>query len=277
MKKKVYMWLLAMCVTASTATPVYAVEPVAEQSPVEESAGNGEENQEQENTSENNGENSGVENSGEEKAPENSGENSGEENAPENNGENSSEENAPENSGENSGEEKAPENSGENSGEEENSDEVAEVPEDELALQDLEEENQIATFAASQTVDNFDDLKTALEQGTCSEIQVSGEIPITATLNVNRTVTISGGKLVRDAKRINLIAVGESGVLTLKNIVLDGQRDTHQYDLSLLQVENGGSLTLRDGAVFRNNHTNSSGGAIKVYDGSGPMSRFSTS
>ena len=36
MKKKVYMWLLAMCVTAGTATPVYAVEPVAEQSTVEE-------------------------------------------------------------------------------------------------------------------------------------------------------------------------------------------------------------------------------------------------
>ena len=43
MKKKVYLWLLAMCVTAGTATPVYAVEPVAEQSTVEE-------NQEPENT-----------------------------------------------------------------------------------------------------------------------------------------------------------------------------------------------------------------------------------
>ena len=270
MKKKVYMWLLAMCVTAGTATPVYAVEPVAEQSTVEEK------------TSENNGENSGEENSGEEKAPENSGVNSGEVKAPENSGVNSGGEKEPENGGVNSGGEKESENggvnsgegkdtenSGENADEEEKSNEVAEVPEDELALQELEEENQIAAFSASQTVDNFVDLKKALEQGTCSEIQVSGTISVTETLNVNREVKLSGGgTLVRGAERINLIAVGEKGVLTLENIVLDGERDTYKWDLSLLKVENGGSLTLQDGAVFQNNHTNSNGGAIQVSNGS---------
>ena len=59
MKKKTYLWLLAMCVAASTMTPVYAAEPVAEQSTVEENTGNVEENQEQEKAPENNGENSG--------------------------------------------------------------------------------------------------------------------------------------------------------------------------------------------------------------------------
>lgn len=78
MKKKVYLWLLAMCVTAGTATPVYAVEPVAEQSTVGKNTGNEEENQKQEKTLENNGENSGEENPGEVKAPENSSVNSGE-------------------------------------------------------------------------------------------------------------------------------------------------------------------------------------------------------
>ena len=269
MKKKVYMWLLAMCVTAGTATPVYAVEPVAEQSTVEEK------------TSENNGENSGEENSGEEKAPENSGVNSSEEKAPENSGVNSGGEKEPENGGVNSGGEKEPEdggvnsgegkdteNSGENAVEEEKSGEVAEVPEDELALQELEEENQIAAFSASQPVTTFVELKTALEDETCSEIQVSGTISVTETLIVNREVKLSGGgTLVRGVKNICLIAVGGNGGLTLKNVVLDGRGETYRWDRSLLQVENGGSLTLQDGAVFQNNHTNSYGGAIRVFDG----------
>ena len=202
MKKKVYLWLLAMCVTAGTATPVYAVEPVAEQSTVEENTGNVEENQEQEKAPENNGENFGEENPGEVKAPENFGEensseknegNPGEVKAPENSGVNSGGEKEPENSGVNSGEGKDTENSGENADEEEKSGEVAEVPEDELALQELEEENQIAAFAASQTVTTFDELKDALADETCSEIQVSGTISVTETLIVNREVKLSGG------------------------------------------------------------------------------------
>ncbi len=282
MKKKVYLWLLAMCVTAGTATPVYAVEPMAEQSTVEEKTGNVEENQEQEKAPENNGENFGKENPGEVKAPENSGVNSGEVKAPENSSVNSGEVKAPENSGVNSGGEKEPEdggvnsgegkdteNSGENADEEEKSGEVAEVPEDELALQELGEENQIAAFAASQTVTTFDGLKTALEDETCSEIQVSGTISVTETLIVNREVKLSGvGTLVRGVKSICLIAVGEKGVLTLENIVLDGKRDTYRWDDSLLQVENGGSLTLLEGAVFQDNHTNSDGSAIQIFDGS---------
>ncbi len=256
MKKKVYLWLLAMCVTAGTATPVYAVEPVAEQSTVEENTGNVEENQEQEKAPENNGENSGEGNPGEEKAPENSGVNSGGEKEPED-------------GGVNSGEGKDTENSGENADEEEKSGEVAEVPEDELALQELEEENQIAAFSASQTVTTFDELKTALADETCSEIQVSGTISVTETLIVNREVKLSGsGTLVRGVKSICLIAVGEKGVLTLENIVLDGKRDTYRWDDSLLQVENGGSLTLLEGAVFQDNHTNSDGSAIQIFDGS---------
>ena len=270
MKKKVYLWLLAMCVTAGTATPVYAVEPVAEQSTVEEK------------TSENNGENAGEESSGEEnapeknegnsgevKAPENSGVNSGEEKAPENSGVNSGGEKEPENGGVNSGEGKDTENSGENADEEEKSGEVAEVPEDELALQELGEENQIAAFSASQTVTTFDALQTALADETCSEIQVSGTISVTKTLIVNREVKLSGGgMLVRGVKSTCLIAVGEKGVLTLENIVLDGKRDTYRWDDSLLQVENGGSLTLLEGAVFQDNHTNSDGSAIQIFDGS---------
>ena len=275
MKKKVYLWLLAMCVTAGTATPVYAMEPVAVQSTVGENTGNGEENQEQEKAPENNGENFGEENSpkknegnpGEVKAPENSSVNSGEVKAPENSGVNSGGEKEPENSGVNSGEGKDTENSGENADEEEKSGEVAEVPEDELALQELEEENQIAAFAASQTVTTFDGLKTALANKTYSEIQISGEIPVTETLNVNRIVTISGGTLVRAASDICLIAVGGRGGLKLKNVVLDGQRDTYPGDRSLLQVENGGSLTLQDGTVFQNNQTDSYGGAIRVFNG----------
>ena len=256
MKKKVYLWLLAMCVTAGTATPVYAVEPVAEQSTVEEK------------TSENNGENAGEENSGEENAPEKNEGNSGEVKAPENSGVNSGGEKEPENSGVNSGEGKDTENSGENAVEKEKSGEVAEVPEDELALQELEEENQIAAFSASQTVTTFKGLQDALADETCSEIQVSGTISVTETLIVNREVKLSGGgTLVRGVKSICLIAVGEKGVLTLENIVLDGKRDTYRWDLSLLQVENGGSLTLQDGAVFQNNHTNSDGGAIRVFNG----------
>lgn len=268
MKKKVYLWLLAMCVTAGTATPVYAVEPVAEQSTVEEkTSGNNGENAGEENSGEENSPEKNEGNPGEVKAPENSSVNSGEVKAPENSGVNSGGEKEPENSGVNSGEGKDTENSGENADEEEKSGEVAEVPEDELALQELGEEYQIAAFSASQTVTTFDELKTALANKTYSEIQISGEIPVTETLTVNRSVTISGGTLVRDASDICLIAVGGRGGLKLKNVVLDGQRDTYPGDRSLLQVESGGSLTLQDGAVFQNNQTDSYGGAIRVFDG----------
>ena len=177
MKKKVYLWLLAMCVTAGTATPVYAVETVAEQSTVEENTGNEEENQEQEKAPENNGENSGEENSGEVKAPENSGVNSGGEKEPEN-------------GGVNSGEGKDTENSGENAVEKENPGEVAEVPEDELALQELGEENQIAAFSGEETltVTDLTELLSALDNENCKEIQVSGTISVTEKLIVKSEV-----------------------------------------------------------------------------------------
>ena len=271
MKKKVYLWLLAMCVTAGTATPVYAVEPVAEQSTVEENTGNVEENQGQEKAPENNGENSGEENSGEEKAPENSGVNSGGEKAPENGGVNSGGEKAPENGGVNSGEGKDTENSGENADEEEKSGEVAEVPEDELSLQELGEEYQIAAFAASQPVTTFEELKTALANTTYSEIQISGEIPVTETLTVNRIVTISGGKLVRGIRNGYLIeVVGSNGKLTLQGIVIDGQKNNSNYSYSypLINVREEGTLTLDKDAVLQNNHTNIDGGAIRVENGS---------
>ena len=256
MKKKVYLWLLAMCVTAGTATPVYAVEPVAEQSTVEENTGNVEENQEQEKAPENNGENFGEENPGEVKAPENSGVNSGGEKAPEN-------------GGVNSGEGKDTENSGENADEEEKSGEVAEVPEDELALQELEEENQIAAFAASHTVTTFDELKTALADETCSEIQVSGTISVTKTLIVNREVKLSGGgTLVRGNKDVYLFDVEKGGKLTLENITLDGQNTAYQNSFPLIYMATGGTLTLEAGAVLQNNHASQVGSAIRADGGS---------
>ena len=273
MKKKVYMWLLAMCVTAGTATPVYAVEPVAEQSTVEEK------------TSENNGENSGEENSGEVKAPENSGVNSGEVKAPENSGVNSSEEKAPENSSVNSSEEKAPENggvnsgegkvtenSGENADEEEKSDEVAEVPEDELALQELEEENQIAAFSGEETltVTDLTELLSALDNENCKKIEVNGSFDVTQKLTVNRELTIYGGTsgatLNRGAKDINLFYVESSGKLTLENITIDGKKGTYQDCNPLIYTR--GTLTLEKGAVLQNNHAKYVGSAIQAMGGS---------
>ena len=267
------MWLLAMCVTAGTATPVYAVEPVAEQSTVEEK------------TSENNGENSGEENSGEVKAPENSGVNSGEVKAPENSGVNSSEEKAPENSSVNSSEEKAPENggvnsgegkdtenSGENADEEEKSDEVAEVPEDELALQELEEENQIAAFSGEETltVTDLTELLSALDNENCKKIEVNGSFDVTQKLTVNRELTIYGGTsgatLNRGAKDINLFYVESSGKLTLENITIDGKKGTYQDCNPLIYTR--GTLTLEKGAVLQNNHAKYVGSAIQAMGGS---------
>ena len=269
MKKKTYLWLLAMCVAASTMTPVYAAEPVVEQSTVEEK------------TSENNGENSGEENSGEVKAPENSGVNSGEVKAPENSGVNSGGEKEPENGGVNSGEEKEPENgsvnsgegkdtenSGENADEEEKSDEVAEVPEDELALQELGEENQIAAFSASQPVTTFKGLQDALADETCSEIQVSGEIIVKESLSVDREVRLSGGggTLVRGNKDIYLFDVEKGGKLTLENITIDGQSQNTAYQNSkpLIYVTDDGTLTLENKAVLQKNHANLEGSAIQA-------------
>ena len=253
------MWLLAMCVTAGTATPVYAVEPVAEQSTVEEK------------TSENNGENSGKENSGEEKAPENSGVNSSEEKAPENSSVNSSGEKEPEDSGVNSGEGKDTENSGENADEEEKSGKVAEVPEDELDLQELGEEKQIAAFANEEikTAKDLVELLDALNNTDCKEIQVTGEIKVTERITVDRTVTISGageGKIIRDTTNDYLFYVNQIKNLTLKNITIDGQKGTYQNCNSLIYIDGSGSLTL-DNAVLQNNHSTQAGGAIQTNSG----------
>ena len=285
MKKKVYLWLLAMCVTAGTATPVYAMEPVAVQSTVGENTGNGEENQEQEKAPENNGENFGEENSGKEnspeknegnpgevKAPENSGVNSGGEKEPEDGGVNSGGEKEPEDGGVNSGEGKDTENSGENADEEEKSDEVVEVPEDELALQELGEENQIAAFSDEKikTANDLAELLEALNNPDCKEIQVTGEIKVTKRILVNRIVTISGaeeGKIIRDTTRDHLFYVNKDSNLTLKNITIDGQKDNYQDCNSLIYIDNSGSLTLDNGAVLQNNHSNQVGSAIQTNSG----------
>ncbi len=272
MKKKVYLWLLAMCVTAGTATPVYAVEPVAEQSTVEENTGNVEENQEQEKASENNGENFGEENSGEVKAPENGGVNPGEVKAPENSGVNSGWEKEPENGGVNPGEGKDTENSGENAVEKEKSGEVAEVPEDELALQELGEEYQIAAFSNEETltVTDLTELLSALDNENCKKIEVNGSFDVTQKLTVNRELTIYGGTsgatLNRGAKDINLFYVESSGKLTLENITIDGKKGTYQDCKPLIYTT--GTLTLEKGAVLQNNHAQYVGSAIQAMGGS---------
>ena len=246
MKKKVYLWLLAMCVTAGTATPVYAVETVAEQSTVEENTGNVEENQEQEKASENNGENFGEENSGEVKAPENGGVNPGEG--------------------------KDTENSGENAVEKEKSGEVAEVPEDELALQELGEEYQIAAFSNEETltVTDLTELLSALDNENCKKIEVNGSFDVTQKLTVNRELTIYGGTsgatLNRGAKDINLFYVESSGKLTLENITIDGKKGTYQDCKPLIYTT--GTLTLEKGAVLQNNHAQYVGSAIQAMGGS---------
>ena len=236
-----------MCVTAGTATPVYAVEPVAEQSTVEEK------------TSENNGENAGEEKPGEVKAPENSGVNSGEVKAPEN-------------SSVNSGEVKAPENSGENAVEKEKSGEVAEEPEDELDLQELGEENQIAAFSNEETltVTDLTELLSALDNENCKKIEVNGSFDVTQKLTVNRELTIYGGTsgatLNRGAKDINLFYVESSGKLTLENITIDGKKGTYQNCNPLIYTR--GTLTLEKDAVLQNNHAQYAGSAIQAMGGS---------
>ena len=249
-----------MCVTAVTATPVYAVEPVAEQSTVEEK------------TLENNGKNSGEENSGEENAPEKNEGNSGEEKAPENSGVNSGGEKEPENGGVNSGEGKDTENSGENADEEEKSDEVAEVPEGELALQELEEENQIAAFSEEETltVTDLTELISALNNENCKKIVVNGSFDVTQKLTVNRELTIYGGTsgvtLNRGGKGINLFYVESSGKLTLENITIDGKKGTYQDCNPLIYTK--GTLILEKDAVLQNNHAQYVGSAIQAMGGS---------
>ena len=262
-----------MCVTAGTATPVYAVEPVAVQSTVGEK------------TSENNGENSGEENSGEVKAPENSSVNSGGEKEPENSsvnsggekepedgGVNSGGEKEPENGGANSGEGKDAENSGENAVEKEKSDEVAEVPEDELDLQELGEEYQIAAFSNEETltVTDLTELISALNNENCKKIVVNGSFDVTQKLTVNRELTIYGGTsgvtLNRGDKDINLFYVESSGKLTLENITIDGKKGTYLNCYPLIYTK--GTLTLEKDAVLQNNHAQYVGSAIQAMGGS---------
>ena len=96
------------------------------------------------------------------------------------------------------------------------------MPEDELDLQELGEENQIAAFSEEEikTANDLTELLEALDNTDCKEIQVTGEIKVTEKITVDRNVTISGageGKIIRDNLKDYLFYVNPIQNLTLKN------------------------------------------------------------
>lgn len=105
-----------------------------------------------------------------------------------------------------------------------------------------------------------------------SNIQVTSNFAITSQINILYPVTIES--LTADAPFIlskdpsyftYLFRIQNGGSLTLRNIILDGDKDNHprdnQNNRSLIYVT-GGTLNLLEGSVVRNNNAYLEGGGI---------------
>lgn len=103
-------------------------------------------------------------------------------------------------------------------------------------------------------------------------IQVIDDFAIATQINILYPVTIESltaaapFTLTKDSSYFTyLFRVQNGGVLTLQNIILDGDKENHPIDnqnnRSLIYVT-GGTLNLLDGSVLRNNNAYLEGGGI---------------
>lgn len=121
----------------------------------------------------------------------------------------------------------------------------------------------LSAFAADLTVSNEAELIAALENADCSEIKLGASIATTQELVVNRTVTLdlNGYTLSCNSSGMDMILVGSSGNLTVKDSGTDGRIDGRNVNCGF-EVK-GGTLILESGSIV-NCRENGDGGAVDV-------------
>lgn len=126
----------------------------------------------------------------------------------------------------------------------------------------------IPVFAEAKTVNNFAELKTAVENPNVTEITINGEIEATKTLEIRRNIKISGGtlKLASTFSSDQMFKVEENKTLNLKDITLNGNEkgrliyvDGGTVNLEKAILKNGSTQTFKESTTHQQNY---SGGAI---------------
>lgn len=120
------------------------------------------------------------------------------------------------------------------------------------------------------TVTNQTELRNALAQGE-TDIAIANDFTLSTTLNIESDVTLHSlgtatFTLLKSATFFGyILRVRNGGSLTLKNIIIDGNKANHPLEnttnRSLLYVA-GGTLQLQEDAIVQNNITYLEGGGI---------------
>lgn len=135
-------------------------------------------------------------------------------------------------------------------------------------------------------VSNQAELQSALNS-LDSSIQVTSGFTIVSQINISYAVTIESSDtanpavLTKDGSYFAyLFRVSGGGALTLRNIILDGNKADHPEDntgnRSLIYVT-GGALNLSGGSILRGNHSYLEGGAVYLNSSSSYSNAFSMS
>ena len=134
-------------------------------------------------------------------------------------------------------------------------------PQPETALTSLIGGNETA-----KDVSTAEELTAAIADVNFDTVRLAGDISISSTLTVNRTVTLdlNGYALTVGGTELDIFSVDENGNLTVKDSgtggKIDGQNKNCGFSI------NGGILTLKSGTII-NCMTDGDGGAVDISDG----------
>ena len=118
--------------------------------------------------------------------------------------------------------------------------------------------------ATELTVRTWKDLKdaiTSVDAGEAAIITVEGNLeqgntgPLYDTLYINGDITLKGGTIVRKTPRGNIFVISTGAKLTLRDITLDGNKDSFTdfiADSYMINVAKNGQLVMEKDAVIKN-------------------------
>ena len=134
-------------------------------------------------------------------------------------------------------------------------------PQPETALASL-----IGGSETAKDVSTAEELTAAIADSNVITVRLAGDISISSSLTVNRTVTLdlNGYALTVGGTELDIFSVDENGNLTVKDSgtggKIDGQNKNCGFSI------NGGILTLKSGTII-NCMTDGDGGAVDISDG----------
>ena len=134
-------------------------------------------------------------------------------------------------------------------------------PQPEAALTALIGGNETA-----KEVSNESELTAAIADTNVNTVKLAGDISISSTLTVNRTVTLdlNGYALTVGGTELDIFSVDENGNLTVKDSGTGGKIDGQNKNCGFWIY--GGVLTLESGTII-NCMTDGDGGAVDISDG----------